>query len=330
MKPQRERTAFLTAGETFSRFLCHSLSHRDGAACLTVHSTFDSVINLELTVSPVPAGFPDTLFSLGCSGTPINPAMATVETASDFSWRRAGIQDGREVFFYSGFVLIGTIQIEIPPSLPVWQGIKEADLKNLNVDPPSVIAERIRRGKELFLHPLSPRIVKDDPLSDAFIRAAGIMEDWAKISLGSGSVTLPQQETAGLVGLGPGLTPSGDDYLSGLLLSLHFISSLTEHRADKGSRFLAVLRQAVLENLNKTNRISRHFLRYSMEGLWGKTEEDFMIALAADGGSYIKAGEILASRGASSGRDEIRGILTGFSFGIQEGLFDSPGASKCL
>jgi hypothetical protein len=319
---------FLESGETFSQLLYLSRQPCTEPTCLTVHSVFDRVINLELAIAPVPPCFPDSLFSLGCSGTPISPAMAIVETSSNFSWQGAGIEAGMEVFLYPDFVLIGPmssplIKIEIPPSLPVWHGMKAADLRTLNVDPPSVIAKRIKDGKERFLHPVGPQIVKEDPLTAAFIRAAEIMEDKARISVESGSVALPQKETAALIGLGPGLTPSGDDYLSGLLASLHFISG-------GESRFRAALNQVVLENLEKTNRISRHFLCYSGEGLWGKTEEDFMIALAVDGGSYMQAGEALVSRGASSGRDEMRGILAGFNFGIWEGLFNSPGAPGCL
>lgn len=47
----------------------------------------------------------------------------------------------------------------------------------------------------------------------------------------------PPREAAGLIGLGPGLTPSGDDYLGGVLLALLFLEH--KEKADALWRWLA-------------------------------------------------------------------------------------------
>jgi hypothetical protein len=106
-----------------------------------------------------------------------------------------------------------------------------------------------------------------------------------------------------LIGRGLGLTPSGDDFLAGVLFSLHFL---------KNTDIREPLSKKVMDMLYKTTRLSRHFLSYALAGKWGQTEENLMLALMTDSGDDLdRAVKDQLAVGASSGADELAGIVAG-------------------
>jgi hypothetical protein len=106
-----------------------------------------------------------------------------------------------------------------------------------------------------------------------------------------------------LIGRGLGLTPSGDDFLAGVLYSLYFLK-----RAD----LLEPLSEKVKNLLDRTTRLSRHFLNYALAGRWGQTEQALLSALMTDnGGALDKAVDNMLVIGSSSGADELSGIAAG-------------------
>jgi hypothetical protein len=114
---------------------------------------------------------------------------------------------------------------------------------------------------------------------------------------------LDYNDADALIGRGLGLTPSGDDFLAGVLFSLHFLNC---------SRLLDPLAQKVSGLLHKTTRLSRHFLAYALAGKWGQTEEKIMLALMADAGEDLgRALSCQLAVGATSGADELAGMAAG-------------------
>jgi hypothetical protein len=106
-----------------------------------------------------------------------------------------------------------------------------------------------------------------------------------------------------MIGRGLGLTPSGDDFLAGLLYCLHFI---------KCGHLLESVSKKVKNLLDKTTRLSRHFLKYALAGKWGQTEQDLLCALMTDeGGDLGRAADNMLAVGSSSGADELSGIAAG-------------------
>jgi len=69
-----------------------------------------------------------------------------------------------------------------------------------------------------------------------------------------------------LVGAGPGLTPSGDDVLVGLLAALLRGGGSSPHSASVASWVSA----AVVNNARRTTDISRHYLRLAARGHFGE------------------------------------------------------------
>lgn len=111
-----------------------------------------------------------------------------------------------------------------------------------------------------------------------------------------------------ILGLGYGLTPSGDDFIAGLLHGIHFMEMLFNEDVPFKKR----LTQIVAENLHKTVSISQHFLRHALLKEWGQNTEIFLIALINNNQEDLKDSiRQKMNVGASSGYDELQGCLYG-------------------
>ena len=111
-----------------------------------------------------------------------------------------------------------------------------------------------------------------------------------------------------LIGRGPGLTPSGDDFIAGLLLTLHLgYRSLS---LDSGA--LATACGAVLSRAHATTRLSRDMLHYAGQGELTHAAETAVLGSLDDSLYDMRlAAASMLSYGASSGLDQLAGIATG-------------------
>jgi len=110
---------------------------------------------------------------------------------------------------------------------------------------------------------------------------------------------------AALVGRGPGLTPSGDDALVGLLAVLHRLGSPNEGPAR-------LLHLAVTEHLDRTGDISAHYLRLAVAGHVGERLVALCDALAAGSRDAVDAAaDAVLATGATSGADALLGVVAG-------------------
>ena len=109
-------------------------------------------------------------------------------------------------------------------------------------------------------------------------------------------------ETAcALLGLGPGLTPSGDDLIGGVMVALH---ALRKHSAL--NCLATMVRKRMRSN---TTPISIAHLSAAMNGVCGASVHDALLALVlGDGGSLAQTLEGLTRIGHSSGWDTLTGI----------------------
>jgi Protein of unknown function (DUF2877) len=108
---------------------------------------------------------------------------------------------------------------------------------------------------------------------------------------------------AALIGLGPGLTPAGDDYLGGVLVTLSLTAQLPLRDGIWG-----MLQSQLPE---KTNEISRAHLRAAAEGLGGAALHGLLNAILAGACYAIPAGlEAATAIGHTSGWDGVAGAIT--------------------
>ena len=109
-----------------------------------------------------------------------------------------------------------------------------------------------------------------------------------------------------LVGLGEGLTPSGDDFLVGLLAVLHITGTLPCSAA-------APVREQFCEYVRLgTSQLSGEFLRCAFEGHFAEPLVMLMRALWAPASdAWPSHAATLATVGHSSGVDAMVGIALG-------------------
>lgn len=115
--------------------------------------------------------------------------------------------------------------------------------------------------------------------------------------------------SAQLIGVGEGLTPSGDDFNCGMLAALFYLRG---HPRSDGLR--EELIRKIQNRINTTTIISREFLVYACEGKFSQMVKNLLIRSQND---WDVTQEIMSIRdiGHTSGID----FLTGLYFGLLKG-----------
>lgn len=121
--------------------------------------------------------------------------------------------------------------------------------------------------------------------------------------LASGRLGEAAGEMSSMIGLGPGLTPSGDDFLVGFMAALGM---------NGEQEFLSLLCGEIERNLMKTNDISAAYLSHACQG---EFSEPFHCLFSTE--ETVAAVNQVASVGHSSGTDALAGIYFGLEqFGV--------------
>lgn len=113
-----------------------------------------------------------------------------------------------------------------------------------------------------------------------------------------------------IIGFGPGLTPSMDDFISGIMISNIYLSHLLDLNMEKAYR----INQEIISDIDKrTTLVSEEMLKQSSTGETNEDIRDLMIAIIGPATSE-KLNDLLAKvidYGHSSGTDILCGIYTG-------------------
>ncbi len=174
------------------------------------------------------------------------------------------------------------------------------------------ILSRIQQQKQtaLTVDALFDPQITTNSLSSLVFSNAGLL----KMSLHSADIALARQGMEGLMGLGPGLTPTGDDFLCGYFLAMHMgRSQLFEQGLQSyGSSIATILSTLLLKETPITTDISLQLLGLASEGLFAQPliamAKSFSLS-AADSTTW----EALSEYGHSSGLDAGLGFLFGLS-----------------
>jgi hypothetical protein len=152
-----------------------------------------------------------------------------------------------------------------------------------------------------------PAAIQADPVLRGI--TAGLQALYA--ALLDGNADAASAALVGLLGLGPGLTPSGDDVVCGILADLTWQTE----RSSPHQQLAAALAQAVnAVAATRTNRISAALLRHAATGLLYAPAMDLGAALlAGDSAAAYDAALCLLAIGHTSGADLAVGILFALS-----------------
>ena len=111
-----------------------------------------------------------------------------------------------------------------------------------------------------------------------------------------------------LAGLGPGLTPSGDDVIAGILLALRV---WPEVAGPLGATVVSTL--LIATAAPRTGRISRAYLWAARQGHASEAWHDLTRGLAGATGSVVAAATRILQTGETSGAEMLAGFLFGWT-----------------
>jgi hypothetical protein len=251
-----------------------------------IHSIFERAINIQTDGE-------DQLLTILCEDVDIMPSACIVD-AHCGSWENLASPGDKailasDIMYINCLPCVGEISIAA-----LWESLSDDNIRAMRKPSYSKILE-ICREIEAYLNKSGKNAISD---------ISSILID----------TPIDVFDPVDFIGLGSGLTPAGDDFLAGILFGAQFFEILY----DKSCPRLPKIRDAVSKNFHRTGTISRHFLRYAIEGKWGRNTENFLIALVKSAlderNELYTAMNKKLSYGASSGEDEMRGCL----YGIRE------------
>lgn len=206
-------------------------------------------------------------------------------------------KEGASGWWQGDTIAFGTLHIKLahaatwPPLLPA--------LLQLTSKVPHLLHEITR------MYPPSPLVTDPSALTQraqqgmAYLQIGITQHDSAQVHAG----------VISLAGLGPGLTPAGDDFLVGLLAALHASRSGALMEKDELSNLCRLIAETAASS---TTRLSAAWLRYAGQGCFGNAWHHLINALNHNSADAITAAaHRVLTTGASSGVDAMSGFLFG-------------------
>jgi hypothetical protein len=114
-----------------------------------------------------------------------------------------------------------------------------------------------------------------------------------------------------LIGLGPGLTPGGDDLLVGYMAGLW----CTVQDFSERARFTSGLGKTIVDLSHQTNEISRTYLYHAAQGQVASRLANLAEAICqgTQPDRIVEIAEIAMSVGHTSGMETVTGLLLGLT-----------------
>lgn len=259
-----------------------------------VHSAYERTINLMID---------GQLIALQVKDSPVSPISVILPLGST-EIRNLDAHEGQEIILEGSNIVIGKSAITFDASTAVYDGylIKynfNADMKHLIKS----IIEKAHRGGFSFL--TNPSKVPED-LVLSYVK----QKLKAVITLIHDDKTEDAAEAiSSLIGVGTGLTPSGDDFITGILSAFSaFPDTFDEDIVEQ-------IRNSVSLHLQNTNEISMAFIKCALDNQFSVPVISLYQWLCSENGSLesrkSQSDEILQSFlaiGHSSGIDTLTGI----------------------
>jgi Protein of unknown function (DUF2877) len=241
-----------------------------------------------------------------------------------------GLRQGQQAFVSNGCIAVGALRLDLsncatwrPPRWPkapspaaLCATCVEIARRAAEESPPDSLARAVFGTDDTPLARLArPRLAKfaswlsapvssspakaGDPVNTGLsmeLRGQRLLD--APLSRGMTREELPTYPVRDLVGLGPGLTPSGDDFLMGALAMLDALEQTNMH---------AALGEAILAAAGRTSPVSASLLRAAAAGHVG---ENLHMMIAAIIAGEVDAALAAAARiGHTSGWDALAGAV---------------------
>lgn len=268
-----------------------------------VHSVFDRALNVEDEAGG--------LFTLACRGLDDAPATIVVDVAS---WLGMGLVAGDPASAKDGVLRLGS-QVDIRLAgcapwarpLPMFPGNREG------------LSARLQAARSLLEHHArgggmvgrGPRPGADSEFESAVTTALALRSSKLLAALARTDFAAARAHARSMIGLGPGLTPAGDDFLLGLFAVLNIPRSPCEGWLAGGAGLAA-------EAGDATHPISHAALAHAAQGRVRESIVDFIESLLRGPGDGLAVAlrRVLAI-GATSGADIACGVLAGLELNLR-------------
>lgn len=253
-----------------------------------VHSVYRKTVNLCID---------KTLIALQSNASPLSP-ISLIADLSEESLCRLNLSEGTPVRVTDTSLLMGSFRFLFQGAKPYSSCLQEeltpAQISLLKEHLAAVLLSSHTGGFDAIFHafqkpgrPLPSPILEGGRQYLLQARQALSQKEYS-----SASVCLSR-----LLGLGIGLTPSGDDFLCGVLAGLIL-------SGNGSSSFASLLKEQVAAGLHRTNTISQAFLRCALNHRFSPAV--LSLAKCPDPGAVRASFETI---GHSSGIDTLYGIF---------------------
>lgn len=281
-----------------------------------VHSVFERTFNI--LVSGLLAGVVRSDVSL-------SPIDILTDIPAEKTMPSLGIKKGIPVKLENEIILVDEVlEISLEDAEP-WQPPSRVDaplapqliLRNLKLAKQIARDKKTREGLGQLLSSVDEILGEKLSLSNKFNEIAGAvlphLVDMVKATM-SRNINGLEKAVKSLIGLGPGLTPSADDMLTGFTSSLWWISrSLT-----KGIDYVDRVNSIIASNADKTNLLSRQLLQHATRGEVNERLAKLLEALLSGKLSDIEPSlRRVMKIGETSGIDMTVGVLLGIQVGLE-------------
>lgn len=272
----------------------------------SVHSVFQSALNLRWHAS-------DTLLTLLASGEANLPQGIRLDAPKDFTFEI--FSEGEKVTCRDGTLQLNAFTIDLCRARR-W----ECDLPALKIDTtnPAVAAAwsfvwgALNRRQKLS----NAEIIAEDLLRHDEAKPIGIARKACEAmrNLVSTAQRYDLADTSAiksLIGLGSGLTPSGDDLLAGFMSGLW----CTVRDQSEQIKFVSDLGRVIIHQSEKTNDISRTYLYHAVQGQVSSRLADLAGAISRGEtpNHLADIAEAAMQVGHTSGMDTVTGLLIGLT-----------------
>jgi len=257
--------------------------------------------------------------SVVCIGPPSlgpGPLSILADLPPDLDWRGRGIRPGTPAHWDGVALRLAPGLVFSCAAARPWQPAAPSgpwDVAVFSANVQTLAAEVRRRAQQDGLAPLIPALLFGGPFSPHGHRlarelsqiAAPVVQDlrtWLEsvMPLGS-SLAPPPASVARLIGLGPGLTPSGDDLLGGMMIALRSLGWPSVADAV-GASVLPLAR-------SRTHAISYAHLACAAHGQGAGAVHDATVALCSPEDPRMQEHlDDLGCLGHSSGWDALAGV----------------------
>jgi hypothetical protein len=271
------------------------------------------------------AGEEGALVCLGPAGIGPGPLNAICALPEGMDWRASGLAEGGRASCWRGLLRAGRFSFSCAGAASWRPAPPDPDFENAparRVALEAMAREAGRLAPEEGLGRLIPALARGEPArcnpdaldwrggKDQVMRAgsrgAGALMQWIRETVRAGlSLSGPSEAAAGLIGLGPGLTPSGDDFIGGAMIALRAMGR--GRAADR----VAVWALPLAES--GTGRISRAHLACAARGEGAGALHRVMETIPGmsphSGGDIVGPLAAIDAVGHTSGWDALAGVV---------------------